>query len=99
MFMWNIDLLNTVNTGKAGSGPQLDIQPVQLTSRSLGYDLDPPVWQVGRPATQPQRLRLPEHEPPESDALYPARDPPAGRFNCHWRHSAPGADGIGLCTR
>jgi hypothetical protein len=74
--MWNIGLINTVNTRQAWAAPEGPLEALELLWCPAAQDLYPPIRQVGCPAAHAESFGLAAREPPEADALHSATDEP-----------------------
>lgn len=72
--MWNIRLFNSFNMRERGPAPHSRLEGVDVRARAARQDLNPPIRQVCRAATDAQPLGTPLREPAESDPLHASRD-------------------------
>lgn len=75
--MWIIRPLNRTHVAPSRPLPGCGLQSVEGPLVTSCHDLDPPIWQVGHPTVEAERLGLPKHVPPEAHTLDSAADQPS----------------------
>ncbi len=63
--------------------PQSRLETLDREPLTPGLHLDRSIVQIPHPPPDSERLRLPEHEIPESHALNPPHDIPGGAYHLH----------------